>query len=743
MDAKPSSRVLVVDDNDQNLYLLQVLLNGNGYTAETAHNGKQALELARKNPPDLIISDILMPVMDGFALCREWHRDAVLKEIPFIFYTATYTDPKDERLAVSLGAVRFVVKPQEPEVFTDIVASVMAQSQVGELPVATLGPEQEPIIMREYSEALVRKLEDKMLQLEDTHVLLEEKIEELQITSQALKDSDERFRDFASIAADWFFEIDSNLKISYVSQKYWQITGFNSRDLIGQHVVELFDTENDSLMVDHLLKNLEANLAVHDLETIQRLDDNSELIFRYNGMPYYDSDQLFRGYRFVAHDITESHTLSLRLTHQATHDALTGLVNRWEFDRRLHRLLENSAEDSEHVLCYLDIDHFKIVNDTSGHIAGDELLRQLSDIFKKCVRERDTLARIGGDEFVILMEHCQLEHAQRVAEGVRRAVEALHFHFDKKSFNVTTSIGLVDIAPFGDHLSDVLSAADGACYAAKEQGGNRIHIYRADDDCIVRWQSDMVWTNDINNALNDGRFELFAQEIVPVSDRPDIPQRFEILIRMIDEDGNIILPENFLPAAEKYNLMQKIDHWVIETTFTWIENQINNGATIPQLSINLSGSSLGDDDLLQYLLEQFESKIDPSGICFEITETLAVSSYLRATGFIAQLREIGCHFAIDDFGSGVCSYAYLKQLDFDYIKIDGFFVRTAVDDPVDQAVVRSINEIGHLMGKKTVAEYVESESIRQELVTIGVDFAQGNGIHTPVSLSDINLSVKR
>lgn len=740
MDTKQSTRVLLVDDNDQNLYLLQVLLTGNGYTVEMSHNGKEALELARKSPPDLIISDILMPVMDGFVLCREWHRDAVLKSIPFIFYTATYTDPKDERLGVSMGAVRFVIKPQEPEVFTDIVASVMAQSQVGELPVAYPGPEQEPVIMREYSEALVRKLEDKMLQLEDTHVLLEEKIEELQTTSQALKDSDERFRDFASIAADWFFEIDGNLKISYVSQKYWQITGFNSRDLIGQHVVELFDIENDSLLVNHLLKNLEANLAVHDLETVQRLDDHSELIFRYNGMPYYDSDNVFRGYRFVAHDITESQTLSRRLTHQATHDALTSLVNRWEFDRRLHRLLENPADSSEHVLCYLDIDSFKIINDTCGHIAGDQLLRQLSDLFKKCVRESDTLARVGGDEFAILMEHCQIEPARRVAEDLRQAVEAFQFIFDNNIFSVTASIGLVNIAPFGDHITGVLSAADGACYAAKEQGGNRIYVYRADDDDIIRWQRDMMWTNVINNAINEGRFVLFAQEIVPVSRQSNISQHFEILIRMIDENGKIILPENFLPAAEKYNLMKKIDRWVIEATFAWVESRIDMGVAIPQLSINLSGSSLGDSDLLQYLLEQFENKIDSGKICFEITETLAVSSYLRANGFISRLREIGCHFSIDDFGSGVCSYTYLKQLDFDYIKIDGFFVRTAPENPVDQAVVRSINEIGHLMGKKTVAEYVENDNIRQELISIGVDYLQGNGIHTPIPLNDIKPS---
>lgn len=339
--------------------------------------------------------------------------------------------------------------------------------------------------MREYSEALVRKLEDKMLQLEQTHVLLEEKIEELQTTSRALQESDDRFRDFASIAADWFFEVDSDFKISYVSEKYWEITGFNPRNLISHHVLEIFDTENNTLLADQLLRNLEANLAVHDLESSQKLNNRQALVFLYNGMPYYDSDGIFCGYRFVAHDVTESRNLTKRLTHQATHDALTGLVNRWEFDRRMHRLLETSTT-TEHVLCYIDIDRFKIVNDTCGHVAGDQILRQIAEVLKRSVRERDTLARIGGDEFAILMEHCSLEHAERVAEDVRSGIESHVFNFDTKTFNVTASIGLVDIGPFGNQFSEVLNAADGASYTAKELGGNRTYIYRVDDNEAIQ-----------------------------------------------------------------------------------------------------------------------------------------------------------------------------------------------------------------------------------------------------------------
>lgn len=597
--------------------------------------------------------------------------------------------------------------------------------------------------MREYSEALVRKLEDKMLQLEETHVLLEEKIEELKKIGEALRESDERFRDFASIAADWFFEVDSNFRISYVSEKYWEITGSNSKSLIGQHVLEIFDTDHDDLLACHLIKNLEANLTVHDFESTQKYNGNRELVFRYNGTPYYDSDGVFCGYRFVAHDITESNLLSERLTHQARHDALTGLLNRWEFDRRLRGLLETSTTDSdqlaEHVLCYLDIDRFKIINDTCGHIAGDQLLRRLADILNHCVREHDTLARIGGDEFAILMENSSLKDAERVAEDVRSSIEGFQFEFEKQHFSVTVSIGLAEIAPFGNQFSEVLSAVDGARYAAKELGGNRTYIYRVDDADIIRWQHDMMWTNIINSAVSEDRLVLYGQEIVPVVNHANKDRRFEILVRMLDESDNVILPGQFLPAAEKYNIIHKIDRWVIETAFGWLRQLRRDGFKLPMISINLSASSLGDATLLKYLLEQFERDIDPGLICFEITETLAVSSYLRANGFIGQLREIGCQFAIDDFGSGVCSYAYLKKLDFDYIKIDGLFVRTVPYNSVDQVVVRSINEIGHLMGKKTVAEYVENEAIRQELETIGVDFAQGNDIHEPMPLQDIQL----
>ena len=742
MNAVKQTLVLLVDDNDQNLYLLQVLFEGNGFAVRTAQNGEDALELARKNPPDLIVSDILMPVMDGFALCHEWHADPDLNVIPFIFYTATYTDPKDERFAMSLGAVRFIVKPQEPDVFLEAINTVMAEQQIGELPVTKLKADQEPIIMREYSEALVRKLEDKMCQLEETHVLLGEKIDELELTSSALKESDSRFRDFAGIAADWFFETDSNFRITYISRKYGDITSLNPNLLIDRHVINIFKTDKEDVLTESLLRNLQANLAIHDFECTLRLNDNSELLFRYSGMPYEDEDGVFCGYRFVAHDITESQSLSRQLTYQATHDALTGLVNRWEFDRRLQHLLAKGNEDSAQALCYLDVDRFKIVNDTCGHVAGDSLLKQLAEVLRNSIRESDTLARIGGDEFAIIMAHCPQTDAQRVAENIRQLIEGFQFNFDDHSFNVTASIGLVDIALVGNKFSEVLSAADGASYAAKEKGGNKVHIYRPDDREIIRWQQDMRWTSTINNALNEGRFVLYAQEIIPVSSRSEPVQRYEILIRMIDKEGQIVLPDEFLPSAEKYGLMPKLDRWVLETTFDWILGQTRIGAQLPMLSINLSGSSLSDEALLQNLLTRFAKDIDPELICFEITETLAVSSFLQANNFIGKLRKIGCRFSIDDFGSGVCSYAYLKQLDFDYIKIDGFFVRSAPDDPVDQAVIRSINEIGHLMGKQTVAEYVENKSIRDELEAIGVDFAQGFGIHNPVPLSEISAQPK-
>jgi len=710
MSQKQSRHILIVDDNDHNLYMLQTLLSNYGYSTMLAGDGEQALQLAREQTPDLVISDILMPVMDGFALCQEWRLDPVLKSQPFIFYTATYTDDKDKKLAFKIGANHFIIKPQEPRVLIEIINEVLRQHTHGELTEASIESREEPVIMREYNQALVRKLEDKMLQVEASEI---------------------RFRDFAEIAANWFIETDKNLVVNYVSQHTSANINLPTQSLIDTRLIDLLYANNTTTDYEWLVEKLNNREPITDFENSLSKDSNNKLILRYSGKAYFDKKHNFSGYRFVALDISESRKLSTQLSYQASHDTLTGLINRPEFNRRLRRLITDKQDPAEHVLCYLDLDQFKIINDTCGHIAGDSLLKQLATSLTRSIRDRDSLARVGGDEFAVLMEHCSISQAQRVAENIRETINNFLFKFEDKSFEVSASIGLVVIDQNNREISSIMSAADAACYAAKDQGGDRVHMYQYDDANMARWYGDMEWTNIINLALKENRFTLYTQSIEAIQKSDTEPSRYEVLIRMVSPTGELVMPGNFLPAAEKYNLIQKIDRWVVDTAFDWL---LQNSSQLPGetiFSINLSGNSLGDEELLEHIVEQFSERVDPRQICFEITETSAVANFLEANDFINRLRELGCQFSIDDFGSGVCSFAYLKAFEFDYIKIDGMFVHKINEDAISHAVVKSISEIGHVMGKKIVAEYVENEPIQCTLVDIGVDYLQGYSIDYP------------
>lgn len=425
------------------------------------------------------------------------------------------------------------------------------------------------------------------------------------------------------------------------------------------------------------------------------------------------------------------------LEYAASHDALTALVNRQEFERRLQRVLETArAEQVEHALCYLDLDQFKVINDTCGHVAGDELLAQIAMLLRGQVRERDTLARLGGDEFGVLMEHCSLAQAERVAKALREAIEGLRFVWEGRSFDIGVSIGLVSITEFSESIANVLSAADRACYAAKDEGRNRVHVYHEDNAELARRHGEMQWATRIPRALEEHRFHLVSQPIVPLNSGVSRGEHYEVLIRMEDEEGRIVLPGAFLPAAERYNLSVKIDRWVTGRTLQWLADDPKRLRNLFLCTINLSGHSLGDEAFLQFIIRLFDqSNVPPKKICFEITETATIANLFNATRFMKALKELGCQFALDDFGSGFSSFAYLKSLPVDFLKIDGVFVRDIVDDPINLAMVKSINEIGHAMGKRTIAEHVENDAILEKLLSeIGVDYVQGYGIARPQRL---------
>jgi diguanylate cyclase (GGDEF)-like protein len=441
--------------------------------------------------------------------------------------------------------------------------------------------------------------------------------------------------------------------------------------------------------------------------------------------------------------IIQERKLQKQLSYQASHDALTGLINRFEFENHLKRALESAVTgDATHAMLYIDLDQFKIVNDTCGHVAGDELLRQLSTVLQQKIRSGDILVRLGGDEFGVLLEHCTPEHTISVANALLNTVREFHFVWEDKSFVIGASIGVVMVDKDSESIDGIMSAADAACYSAKDAGRNRIHVFGKNDTMIVDRYGEMQWVTRINDALENNRFQLFCQKIIPVGNTSASPLGLiEILVRMKDETGKLIPPGAFIPSAERYNLMTSLDRWVVRTTFDWLARNPHITDQLDKCSINLSGQSISDVQFLDYLLDLLSvSAVPAEKICFEITETAAITNLSEATEFISQLKRIGCSFALDDFGSGLSSFAYLKNLPVDYLKIDGSFVKDIVDDPIDEAMVRSINEIGHVMGKETIAEFVENDLILERLHKIGVDYAQGFGIDKPKPLDDLVLA---
>lgn len=459
--------------------------------------------------------------------------------------------------------------------------------------------------------------------------------------------------------------------------------------------------------------------------------------------PLRNSADQVVGAVLAIHDISATTAMAKQLAYHAAHDALTGLVNRREFEHKLEQALQQAKRSGgEHVLCYLDLDQFKLVNDTCGHVAGDELLRQLSVLLRRRLSSADVLARLGGDEFGLLLFDRPIEEALTIVDGYRQVIREFRFAWEGRVFEIGVSMGVVRITAQSENVTSILSAADVACYAAKDLGRNRIHVFEVDDAELVRRRGEMHWTGDIVHALEAGRFTLYFQPIIPLNgDRSDI--HVEFLLRMLDEENNIIPPGSFIPAAERYNLMPAVDKWVIRQVFKSLapafrDDEIDCAGGL--FAINISGTSLSDDGFLDYVREQFQLyEIPPHRICFEITETAAISNLSKAMLFINALRELGCRFALDDFGSGLSSFTYLKTLPVDYLKIDGAFVRDMVDDPMDAAMVRAIQDIAHVMGIKTIAEFVERKQVFSALTKAGVDFAQGFFCSSPQPLTSLRV----
>lgn len=555
----------------------------------------------------------------------------------------------------------------------------------------------------------------------------------------ALFEEKERAHVTLESIGDAVIRTDAKGRVEYLNPVAEQLTGWSLSEAQGLPLLQVFrilDEESCEITPDPVGTVTKENRPVKfSAGTLLIRRDGTEHSIDEVAAPIHDPEGRITGLVVVFRDVTGDRRIAAQLSYQASHDALTGLVNRREFENRLAFAFEAAKNfNRHHALLYLDLDQFKVVNDTCGHPAGDQLLRQLSELLRSRLRAGDTLARLGGDEFGVLLENCLPEPALHIGEDLLKTVGEFRFSWDNKTFRVGVSIGLV---AFCDHeltLAGILQAADAAMYIAKESGRNRIHIYHPQDGELLLRRGEMEWIGSIQGALEQDRFCLYAQEIVCLNGPYERGAHFELLLRMVDQHGNLVLPMAFIPAAERYNMMPALDRWVIHTAFASYARQREEGksALIKSWIINLSGQSLVDERFFGYIKEQLEAhKVPPRVICFEITETAAIANLSKATQFMRELKSLGCRFSLDDFGSGMSSFAYLKHLPVNFLKIDGSFVKDSAHDPIDRAMVEAINNIGHVMGLQTIAEHVEDHSTLQTLRQLGVDYAQGYGIAKP------------
>ena len=515
----------------------------------------------------------------------------------------------------------------------------------------------------------------------------------------------------ASIA-DAVITTDREQRISYSNRNAEQMLGLSGADMLGRPLDEVCRLEGEGSAL-HVLAADGTLLPVDRSEALIHAPDGEAI-----------------GQVIVLHDASEARRHAAQLSYQATHDDLTDILNRREFERRLRELLAALRQGSggEHAVLYLDLDRFKIINDTSGHAAGDELIKQVSQLLQATLRERDIVGRLGGDEFGIMLTQCSHEDALKVAEKVRKAVVDLHFAWGVRSYRIGVSIGLVLLDSRSSSLKEVMKAADAACYMAKEKGRNRIHLYSDNDAELSVRQTEMEAVSRIRAALENDRFCLHLQTIAPLRGGR---AHAEVLVRMLDEQGGLVPPMAFIPAAERYDLMPMLDRWVIRHAFEALAQQPPGTSW----AINLSGASVCDEGLLEFVLEQRRlTGVALEDVCFEITETVAVANLAQAATLIQDLQAQGARFALDDFGAGMSSFAYLKHLPVDYVKIDGSFIKGILHNPTERAMVESINQIAHVMGKQTIAEFVEDDAVLACLRAMGVDFAQGYGVGRPEPL---------
>ncbi|MFL6618798.1 MAG: EAL domain-containing protein [Povalibacter sp.] len=675
-----AATVLLIDANPQDEQLIREelgQLRECQYRLELAHSLNEGLDRLRTEQIDVVLIDLHLP--DSLGLTTFLRLQPKAGDCPVIVLVGQV----DEDLgieAVERGALDYLVKQQ-------IVSTLLGKA----LRYAT----------------------------ERTHTLL------------ALKASETRYRELYENVVAGVFQTTPEGRFMAANPALVKLLGYSSEDeLLALNIArDLYMYAEDR---DNWIGKMASSGEIRNAELVLRGKDGRRMVVLENSRAVRDDQGRTLYFEGTLTDITEAHELSRQLSYEASHDALTGLINRREFDARLQAALNSTSSGVAHALCYLDLDQFKIINDTCGHVAGDELLRQLAQALQSHVRSNDSLARLGGDEFGLLLHNCSPEDAMTVASGLLKAVEQHHFVWGSTTFTVGASIGLVAVTPEFKGITQLLQAADAACYAAKDAGRNRIQVHRDSDVPLAQRHGEMQWMARVKKALAEDGFFLEAQRVVPVAQEHSGPGSYELLLRMRDELGRVIPPGAFLPAAERYNLSQRLDRWVITSAFEWFAENPGAADQIGRLFVNLTSDSVGDPDLLEFIRDQVRRTGVPAHkLGFEITETAAMGNLTRANQLLSGLRGLGCSFGLDDFGSGVSSFTYLKALPVDFVKIDGLFISNIVNDAIDLEMVRSITEIAHVMGKKVIAESVESDDILEKLRDLGVDYAQGFAVGVP------------
>ena len=753
--------ILLVDDQPKNLLALSAILESLSENLVSANSGTQALRYLLNQDFAVILLDVQMPGMDGFetaALIRQRERS---KHTPIIFVTAINRDRIHVERGYSLGAVDYLLKPFDPEilkskvtVFVDLFKKKELLKQQTTLLEAANKKLECEIAQRQLAEEALRrsydeleiKVQQRTAQLAQANASLQAEISERQLAQEALFREKELAQVTLQSIGDAVITTNAKGLIEYLNPVGEALTGIGKQEALGKPLPEVVKLVNETTreLVESPVENAlrEGQILALTKPTLLITCSGREVAVDNSAAPIRASDGQIIGAVLVFRDVTQARHLEHQLSWQASHDDLTGLVNRHEFENRLEQtVIVARTLSQQHALCYLDLDQFKVVNDTCGHIAGDELLCQVTNLFQSQVRASDTLARLGGDEFGLLLNHCPLESAVQVANKLREQLQQFRYLWHDKTFSVGVSIGVVAIDANTESVTSVLSAADAACYAAKNKGRNRVHVYQADDQELAIQQGQMQWIARLTQALEENRFRLYYQPIVPNPQTASEEEHYEILLRLVDETGNLVMPGAFIPAAERYNLMQAIDRWVIRTLFASLGEYFQENTHPSQsaqkvgncfYAINLSGASINDEQFIDFVRSQLAlHQLPPQVICFEINETVAIANLAQSAQFMRSLKPSGCRFALDDFGSGMSSFAYLKNLPVDYLKIDGRFVQQIVEEPIDLAMVEAINHIAHVMGIQTIAEFVENETILEKVTAMGVDYAQGYTIAKP------------